>query len=67
MERRTFMQDLKRMGRELWDEGVRLTIQGRAEVAQALFSESNSYVPYGRGQSNEKDVDHQKEQEREGR
>lgn len=37
-------------------------VQGAAELAQALFSPSNSYVPYGRGQSAEKDHDHQQTQ-----
>ena len=32
--------------------------QGAAELAQALFSNGNSYVPYGRGQGASKDHDH---------
>src|SRR4051794_16537475 len=29
----------------------RMGVQGQAELAAALFSESNAYVPYGRGQN----------------
>ncbi len=37
--------------------------QGTAELAQALFSNGNSYVPYGRGQGASQDHDNQKAQE----
>lgn len=32
-------------------EVARLGVQGQAELASALFSESNAYVPYGKGQN----------------
>ena len=35
---------------EVGAELSRLGTQGAAELAQALFSDSNAYVPYGRGQ-----------------
>jgi hypothetical protein len=42
------------LGKIMGDIGAemgRLAVQGRAELAQALFSDtSNSYVPYGAGQ-----------------
>jgi hypothetical protein len=39
-----------RAGREIGAEVNRLATHGRAELAQALFSQSNAYVPYGAGQ-----------------
>lgn len=53
---------LERFVKELWAETKRHGVQGAAELAQALFSGGNSYVPYGRGQGSSKDHDHGKEQ-----
>ena len=36
---------------EVGGELGRMGVQGQAEMAAALFSESNAYVPYGRGQN----------------
>jgi hypothetical protein len=44
----------------------RLYTQGRAEIAQSLFSESNAYVPYGDGQRSE-EPGQSKQVENEGR
>ena len=41
---------LENFGAEVGAELSRLGTQGAAELAQALFSDSNAYVPYGRGQ-----------------
>jgi hypothetical protein len=46
-----FWQGAKRFGRETTNEAGRMGVQGAAEVSQALFSQSNAYVPYGRGQN----------------
>ena len=40
-------------------------VQGAAELAQALFSNGNCYVRYGRGQGASKDHDNAKAQEQE--
>jgi hypothetical protein len=43
-------KDLSQVGKEMGAELQRLGTQGRSEVAQALFHEAESYVPYGEGQ-----------------
>jgi hypothetical protein len=41
---------LENFGQEVGAELSRLGTQGAAELASALFSDSNAYVPYGQGQ-----------------
>ena len=41
---------LENFGAEVGAEMSRLGTQGAAELASALFSDSNAYVPYGQGQ-----------------
>jgi hypothetical protein len=41
---------LERVMAELGDMAVKKTVQGAAELSQALNSQSNAYVPYGAGQ-----------------
>jgi len=41
---------LENFGQEVGAEMSRLGTQGAAELASALFSDSNAYVPYGQGQ-----------------
>jgi hypothetical protein len=55
--------EAKEAAKEIGAELGRLGVQGKAELAQALFSNSNAYVPYGQGQ-NSKDS---QENERGGR
>ncbi len=40
----------KTMVRETIDTAAQKITQGSAEIAQALYSQSNAYVPYGDGQ-----------------
>ena len=44
-------QETLKIGREISDEAKRLGVQGAAELGGGLFSQSNAYVPYGRGQN----------------
>jgi hypothetical protein len=49
-----------RMVQQVGVEMGRMAVQGRAELAQALFSQSNAYVPYGAGQQlNAQQIRHQ--------
>jgi hypothetical protein len=41
---------LENFGAEVGAEMSRMGTQGAAELASALFSDSNAYVPYGQGQ-----------------
>ncbi len=41
---------LENFGAEVGAELGRMGTQGAAELASALFSDSNAYVPYGQGQ-----------------
>ncbi len=41
---------LEKLRQDISVELKRLGVQGSAEIAAALFSESNAFVPYGRGQ-----------------
>jgi len=41
---------LENFGAEVGAEMGRMGTQGAAELASALFSDSNAYVPYGQGQ-----------------
>jgi hypothetical protein len=45
--------------RQIYEEFKLKGIQGCAELAQALFSTGNCFVPYGRGQGAAKDHDHE--------
>jgi len=57
-----------RMVREIRAEVNRMAVHGRAELAQALFSQSNAYVPYGQGQQlSTQQMQHALQQSRGGR
>jgi hypothetical protein len=51
----------KDMAKEIGGELKRMGVQGSAELAMVLFSQSNAYVPYGRGQNEAKSHDHERE------
>jgi hypothetical protein len=51
---------INRAVKEIYSEFKLKNVQAAAELAQALFSGSNAYVPYGRGQGAAKDHDHEK-------
>ena len=44
-------EGLSNAGPQIGQELSRLFIQGKAELGSGLFSNSNSYVPYGQGQN----------------
>ena len=48
---------LSKMFNDISEKAEQLWTQGRAEVAQALFTDGSAYVPYGPGQ-NPGDRDH---------
>lgn len=52
---------LKDVVHETGAEMKRLGIQGSAEIASALFAQTNAYVPYGRGQNEMASKDHERE------
>jgi hypothetical protein len=54
---------IHKAAREIYETFKQKGVQGAAEIAQALFSNSNSYVPYGRGQGTSKDHDQANSQE----
>ena len=57
---------LENFGAEVGAELGRMGTQGAAEIASALFGDSNSYVPYGQGQQAVEVEPPQQQQERGG-
>jgi hypothetical protein len=49
---------MRKAAQEIYETFKLKGVQGAAEIAQALFSNTNSYVPYGRGQGASQDHDH---------
>jgi len=57
---------LQNFGAEMGAEISRMGTQGAAEIASALFGDSNAYVPYGQGQQAVEVEAPQQQQERGG-